>query len=299
MYNWVYFSDDHIIHRRYQLPKIFPNETAKERVICFNCANNMRWETIIFDNIPDLNALYGGSLSIPLHTYQDHETKMPNLTDFGRKIFEEKYGNVTDEEIFYYCYAALNCISYKEKYKENLKVDLPRIPLLENFFELAKLGNKLADLHVNYEDVEKYSLELFEIPQKEIAEENKIALKRDFKPNIYLRVNKERGEIKLDDYHIIKGIPKEAFDYKIGNKSPIEWVCSDNCFSPLKYDLKEANEKVLSEIDQYNWDEVKEYLINLIARLVTVSLKTQEILTEIDTCYRVKLQRGTIVEAIS
>ncbi len=262
--------------------KIFPNDGVRERVICFNGSNNMRWEPIIFDNIPDLNALYGGSMSIPLHTYPDKTTKMPNLTDFGRKVFEEKYGKVSDEEIFYYCYGVLNGKSYKEKYKENLKVDLPRIPLLEGFHKLSEYGKQLADLHINYENAEKYKLELFEIPQKAIPDANKEAIKRDFKPNIYLRVNKESGEIKLDDYHILKGIPKEAFEYKIGNKSPIEWVCNDNCFSPLKYNLKEENEKLLAELDEYNWEEVKEHLMDLIPRLVTVSLKTAEILKQID-----------------
>ncbi len=270
----------------------------KNVAIVFHVRHHYQYIT---NQIVDL-ATDGGFCAIPLHTHPDGEKKMPNLTEFGRKVFEEKYGFknptqtspsrgggdkvagvvITDEEIFYYCYAILNRKDYKEKYKENLKVDLPRIPLLGGFHKLSKYGKMLADVHINYENADKHKLELFEIPQKAIPEENKEALKRDFKPNVYLRVNKESGEIKLDDYHILKGIPKEAFEYKIGNKSPIEWVCSDNCFSPLRYDFKEENERLLSEIDEYNWDEVKKHLIDLIPRLVTVSLKTQEILKQID-----------------
>ena len=205
---------------------------------------------------------------------------MPNLTEYGKKVFEEKYKTaITDEQIFYYCYAVLNRTKYKTKYKENLKVDLPRIPLLNNFFELSELGKKLADLHINYETATKHKLELFEIPQKT---HNQELVERDFKPNIALKVDKINGEVKLDDKHILRGIPATAFDYKIGNKSPIEWVCNNNCFSPLKY-KKSVNEQFLAEIDDYDWQEIKEDLIDLIPRLITVSLQTQEIIGEIDS----------------
>ncbi len=257
--------------------KIFPNQNIKERVICFDTRGVHR--AIMADCLLDLHT-NGDSLAIPLHIYEDGETKMPNLSDYGRKIFTDKYQQVSDEQIFYYCYAVLNKQQYQEKYQQNLKVDLPRIPLLPNFHQIAELGKKLADFHINYAEAEKYQLELYEIPQKNIEEANKIALKRDFKPNIYLKASKEQGEIKLDDYHILKGIPKQAFDYKIGNKSPLEWVCSG--FLPTKYDLTEENEQLLAELDAYNWQEVKEHLLDLIPRIITVSLESQKILQQIN-----------------
>ena len=257
--------------------KIFPSKNIKERVISFDSRGMHR--AIIADCLLDLHT-NGDSLAIPLHIYRDGETKTPNLSDYGRKIFTDNYQQATDEQIFYYCYAVLNQQQYQEKYQQNLKVDLPRIPLLPNFLQLAELGKKLADFHINYAEAEKYQLELYEIPQKNIEEANKIALKRDFKPNIYLKINKEQGEIKLDDYHILKGIPKQAFDYTIGNKSPLEWVCSG--FLPPKYDLTEENEQLLAELDEYNWQEVKENLLDLIPRLITVSLESQKILQQIN-----------------
>ena len=106
--------------------------------------------------------------------------------------------------------------------------------------ELSTLGRELAETHLNYEDAEKFPLELYEIPQKiQHDEKTFLALKQFEKLNIKLHVKKEEGLVILDDNHILKGIPKEVFDCKIGSKSPIEWVCSENCFLPYKYDMKE------------------------------------------------------------
>ena len=262
--------------------KIFANKREKEKMICFDTRANHC--AVISDCIVDLHT-NGDSLAIPLNYYEENGSKNANITEFGRKIFTEKYGEISDEQIFYYCCAVLGSKKYSEQYRENLKLDLPRIPLLENFWQLSDCGKQLANLHLNYETAEKYPLKLVAILQRKISQANKEVLKQDFKPRVYLKINQEKGEIKLDDFHLITGIPKEAFDYKIGNKSPLEWICTENCFAPPKYNLQEPNEQILEEIDEYNWQEVKEHLIDLVPRLVTTSLESQRILQEIDKLF--------------
>ena len=141
-------------------------------------------------------------------------------------------------------------------------------------------------MHLNYEEAEKFPLELVEIPRKvQLDDVTLKELERFEKQNIKLSVKKEDGQIILDDKHILTSIPQEAFEYKIGSKSPIEWICSDNCFSPYKYDMQTEDERYLAEMDEYNWQEVKEHLIDLIPRLVTVSIKTNELIDKIDELF--------------
>ena len=49
--------------------------------------------------------------------------------------------------------------------------------------------------------------------------------------------------------------------------------------------MQTEDERYLAEMDEYNWQEVKEHLIDLIPRLVTVSIKTNELIDKIDELF--------------
>ncbi len=74
-----------------------------------------------------------GSQCFPLYTYAlDGKLRRDNITDWALAQFQEQYGpGVTKRDIFHYVYALLHHPEYRERYKENLKRELPRIPLVE------------------------------------------------------------------------------------------------------------------------------------------------------------------------
>lgn len=67
--------------------------------------------------------------------------------------------HIRKDDLFYYIYGLLRSPDYRERYVNNLKMELPRIPRVKNvtnFRKFSTAGRALADLHVNYETVERY-----------------------------------------------------------------------------------------------------------------------------------------------
>lgn len=109
---------------------------------------------IVTDKMVDERTLYsnrGGTYLCPLYVYSSDGSRTPN---FNQGILD-KIGKVVDkslpEDIFDYIYAVLHSPSYREKYKEFLKIDFPRIPYPKDkkiFKQLVKLGTELRLLHL-------------------------------------------------------------------------------------------------------------------------------------------------------
>ena len=74
-------------------------------------------------------------------------------------VEQQQVREITKWDIFYYVYALLHHPGYRERYADNLKRELPRIPFAPDFWAFAQAGQKLAQLHLNYETVEPYPLE--------------------------------------------------------------------------------------------------------------------------------------------
>ena len=86
----------------------------------------------------------------------------------------------------------------------------PRLPLYDDFDLWADMGQELLDLHIGFERVEPYPLE-----------------RRDAKREAgkaRLRADKERGVITLDERTTLPGVPAEAWEYRLGSRSALEWV---------------------------------------------------------------------------
>jgi len=88
--------------------------------------------------------------------------RVDNITDGILKLYQDKFGaQVSKDDIFYYVYGVLHSEQYRTTFAADLKRMLPRIPLAAftaDFEAFVEAGQKLADLHVNYESVEPYPL---------------------------------------------------------------------------------------------------------------------------------------------
>ena len=67
-------------------------------------------------------------------------------------------------DIFHYVYGVLHHPGYRAKFADNLKRELPRIPFMDDFRAFADAGQRLADLHVGYEQLEPWPLDWVENP---------------------------------------------------------------------------------------------------------------------------------------
>ena len=224
------------------------------------------------DRLLAVNQIYdlhytGDSQLLPLFRYNNKGNQIDNITDWGLKQYTEHYKNneITKENIFNYTYGVLHNPAYRKKYELNLKREFPRLPFYKDFFKWVNWGKELMDLHINYETVEPYKL------KKIKAEKQKV------NPKAKLRHDKETHDIILDENTTLKGVPDIAWDYKLGNRSAIEWILD-------QYKEKKPRDKTIAEkFNTYKFADYKDKVIDLIRRVTTVSVKTMEIVNQMST----------------
>ena len=118
-------------------------------------------------SIPDLNYYGDPQQCFPFYTYdEDGSNRRENITDWALAQFRAHYGDdsIGRWDIFHYVYGLLHHPTYRERYQANLKRDLPRLPYAPDFWEFAKAGKRLGEIHVGYEDVDAYPLRFVETP---------------------------------------------------------------------------------------------------------------------------------------
>jgi len=206
---------------------------------------------------------------VPLFIYNKEGQQQDNITDWALEQFQNYYQDLTirKEAIFHYVYAVLHNPAYRKKYELNLKREFPRIPFYENFWQWAKWGGQLMNLHITYETVEPY-------PLRQITTEyeaKNVAVWESFK-KAKLKANKDIGEIIIDGFDVLQGVPKQAWEYKLGNRSALEWILD-------QYKEKKPSDPTIAEkFNTYKFADYKEQVIDLLKRVCTVSVETMKII---------------------
>ncbi len=240
-------------------PNIFPTpETETEnRVICLTAVGNKKpFHCLMTKQLTDLH-LTGDSQCFPFYTYSEEGTnRRENITDWTLQEFRSQYKDETISkwDVFHYIYAVLHHPGYREMYQANLKRELPRIPFLPDIWSYAKAGRHLGDIHVSYEDQPEYHLDFIETP----------GMSLDWRVE-KMRLSKDKTCIRYNDFLTLAGIPPDAFDYRLGNRSALAWVID-------QYRVK--NDKRSGITNDPNRPDDPQYIVNLIKKVVTVSLET-------------------------
>ena len=257
--SYLYF--DRLMNQRvYVFPSIFPTpETEKEnQVICVSSpGTNDLFHALLVDIIPELH-LTGTSQCFPFYTYdEDGTNRRENITDWALAQFQKHCTDdtITKWDIFHYTYGLLHHPEYREMYQENLKRDLPHIPFAEDFWAFAEAGARLAKLHVTYESQPEYAeLNPIETPDMQVN----LRVER-------MKFSKDKTQLKYNDFLTLEGIPPEVFNYRLGNRSALEWVVD-------QYRVKVDKRSGL--VNNPNREEDAEYIVRLIGQVITVSLET-------------------------
>ncbi|MDE0635368.1 MAG: N-6 DNA methylase [Candidatus Poribacteria bacterium] len=246
----------------YLLPSIFPiPETEIEnRMMWIKVGKELPMFALMVNQIPDLLP-QSGSQCFPFYTYnEDGTNRQENITDWALSEFRKHYGDdsISKWDIFYYTYALLHHHKYREKYQANLKRDLPHIPFAEDFWGFANAGAQLADIHVNYESQPPDNgLKYIETPDMPV----------DWRVE-KMKLSKDKTQLVYNDFLTIDGIPAEVFDYRLGTRSALEWVID-------QYRVKV--DKRSGIVNDPNRADAPRYIVDLIGRVISVSLQTVEI----------------------
>jgi predicted helicase len=264
---WLYFSRQ-LNEMQYQLPAVFGSDGAYENtcIVHTDPSSAKPFMVCAVSSIADLHFVGAacGSNMLPLYRYDSVGNRVDNITDWALSQFQEHYGEVGRKigkrDIFHYVYAALHDPDYRTKYAQNLKRQTPRIPFLDAFWQWAEWGKQLMDLHLNYESSPPYGLTRVEQPPRPGSVN---------RPRLYAEM--ESGRIVVDDSTILSEIPSDAWEYKLGNRCALEWILEQ---------YKESTPRdatVSSKFNTYRFSEHKEEVIDLVARVTTVSVETQKI----------------------
>ena len=243
-------------------PSIFPTpETETEnRAICLVAVGNKKpFHCLMTQQVTNLH-LTGDSQCFPFYTYdEDGTNRRENITDWALTQFREHYQDeaITKRDIFHYVYALLNHPDYRERYQVNLKHDLPHLPYTPDFWGFAKAGERLGEIHVNYEEAEEYPLRFIETPDTQL---NWRVEK--------MKLSKDNTQLIYNDFLTLDGIPANALKYKLGNYSALEWIIN-------QYRIK--TDKRSGITNNPNRADDPQYIIKLIKKVLTVSLETVEI----------------------
>lgn len=277
----VYYAPS-FIERPGLMDVFFPTKSIENKLICVSgVGSNNPGITLMVDTLVDYNSLDAGAKCFPLYYYEEREKNSPSLfdsageseyirrdgvSDFILVRAKQQYGkNVTKEDVFYYVYGFLHSKEYRETFANDLKKMLPRLPLVEdvkNFWAFSKAGRKLAELHINYEEVPPYD-------GVEISGDS----------TGFFRVEKMRFPKKKQKETIIynsriqiSNIPAKAYEYVVNGKSAIEWIME-------RYQVTVDKASGIKN-DPNDWaDEVgnPRYILDLLLSIINVSVQTVDI----------------------
>ena len=258
---WLYFSDI-IVDEPGTNRRLFPNvlvETDNLSICVKGIGMDKPFHVLMVPVIPDLQFTPNGQC-FPLFIYsEDGTNRQENITNWALIQFRTHYNDdgISKLDIFYYVYGILHHPSYREKYAANLKRELPRIPLAPAFWDFANAGAKLAELHVNYEKVPEYKLKLME--SKEEALDWRVEK---------MKLSADKTQIKYNNFLTLAGIPPEVFEYRLGNRSALDWIID-------QYQV--STDKRSGITNDPNRADDLQYIVQLIGQVITVSLETMKI----------------------
>lgn len=261
---FLYF-DDTLNDRRGLFSYIFPNLEIeqKNQVICLTGSGSEKPFLVISSNrISDLHLSGSGCTTQCFSFYiydEDGTNRRENITDWALEQFRTYYQDpkITKWDIFHYTYALLHHPHYRDRYAANLKRELPRIPFAPEFHSFATAGKRLTEIHINYEQQPEYRLK--HIENKDIPIDWRVEK---------MRLSKDKTQIKYNDFLTLTGIPSETFEYKLGNRSALDWIID-------QYQV--STDKRSGITNDPNRLDDEEYIVRLIKQVITVSLETVKI----------------------
>ena len=287
-----FYMDRVLINSVYQIPTFFPMSNTRNPAILVERGLSALGRTIAMiatDIIPDNKAGAGASgralQILPRYTFDEpmvreqdqliqvEPRRRDNITDDALGSYRARYGEwVTKDHIFAYVYGILHSPDYRTRYANDLAILLARIPEVstsEAFSAFSEAGQRLLDLHIDYEEADPYLLD------------ERLSADAPVEPERY-RVQKMRwgGSSKSPDYSTIvyndwitlAGIPDEAHEYTVGPRSALAWLID-------RYQVTtDKTSGIVNDPNDWGMEHGQpRYILDLVRRIVTVSIETMKI----------------------
>ena len=260
----LYF--DRVVNEEvYGFPSIFPTpgtESENRVIIVSDHGFRAGFSALITNMIPDLHALAAsdGFQCFPLYTYAEDGTgRRENVTDWALARFRARYADdaITKRDVFHYVYGLLHHPAWRERYRANLRRDLPRLPFAPDFRAFEEAGARLAEIHMGYEDMAEHPLAFAEKPGAPL----------DWRVE-RMRLSKDKTSIRYNDFLALEEVPPEAFRYRLGGRSALEWVIDQ---------YRVRTDRRSGIVSDPNRKDDPKRIVRLVGKVIAVSLETVKI----------------------
>lgn len=204
----------------------------------------------VCNNIIDINSLQSpGTINVcPLFVYSNNGDKIPNFNPEIADKIKENIGTYFPEELFDYIYAILHSPTYREKYKEFLKIDFPRVPFPTNrivFDKLVRIGKELREKHLIESDKNCELITTYPKPGSDLVEQ----------------VKYKEGKVWINEEQYFGNVPEIAWNFYIGGYQPAQKWLSDR---------KKTNKNLSNEdIEHYQ-------------KIIVTLIETDRLMKEVD-----------------
>ncbi|MCS2698366.1 hypothetical protein NXW27_18535 [Phocaeicola dorei] len=304
--------------------QLFPTSSNPNLVIAVSGIGQQKpFASLITDNISDLQVVDKAQY-FPLYWYEENKNPQATLfddaetdkyirrdgiTDWILKEVRNRFGGskaITKEHIFYYVYGLLHSKQYCERFADDLKKSLPRIPIVDNvqdFMSFYKAGKELADLHLNYEQGineqvvgqdrdclffaampmlahRAYGVDVngdMDIWQNNWTNETYQYFAVD--KMRFAKVRDKNGKLVADKTHIvyndhiaIENIPLKAYEYVVNGKPAIEWIMERYAVT-----IDKASQIKNDPNDWSREHEQPRYVLDLLLSVIMLSCQTVDI----------------------
>ena len=315
----LYYEKDLIERPGIQLTAFNSNNI----IICVKGIGEKDFSCSISNNLSDYQLLFN-SQCFPLYWYEENKNPQATLfddaetdkyirrdgiTDWILKEVRSRFGGskaITKEHIFYYVYGLLHSRQYRERFVDDLKKSLPRIPIVDNvqdFMSLYKAGKELVNLHLNYEQgINEQAvgqdrdylffaampmlahracgvrvngdMDIWQGEQTDKTYQYFVVDKMRF-----AKVRDENGKLVADkariiynDHIIIENIPLKAYEYVVNGKSAIEWIMERYAVT-----IDKASQIKNDPNDWSREHEQPRYILDLLLSVIMLSCQTVDI----------------------
>ena len=256
---WIYYQND-LVDR----PGQYYRKFGKENLVLMTTGRGASrpFSALVSRNLPSLDLQEKGQ-GFMRYDNEIGKDQLFQFQDNMNTAFAEKLGLSLDDT-FAYVYGLLNSKEYQQKYANDLKKDLARIPIVKHKEKYVEVGKALIELHINYESVPVYEDVQIRMPDKAIykVQKMKFAKKRD----INGKSVDDKSTIIYNNDIMISNIPEQAYEYIVNGRTAIEWIME-------QYQIKtDKASGIVDDPNEYSNDE--KYIFNLLLRIINVSIQT-------------------------
>ncbi|KXU35141.1 hypothetical protein AXK11_07250 [Cephaloticoccus primus] len=267
---------------------------VENRLICVTGIGARNFSVLMSGCMVDIQLILNGQC-FPEYLYNSQGQPKHAITDAALAAFQVHYGKdgttITKTQIFEYIYAILHSPQYRETFANNLTKELPRIPFaasFEDFCAFAEAGQQLANLHIGYEHAPLDTSVHIDIHKKncttldELQPEDFYVEKMKYGKTEKTQANKTGKDFSVIHYnrHItVRNIPLDAYHYIVNGRPAIDWIIDRQ---RIRTDKASG---IVSDANRYATETLNNprYPLELLLRLITVSLETRKIVRTLPT----------------